>query len=73
MKIFCTICKKNAANKHCRVRRAKENRLMLISNYFVCGKENLGFIKNQETSGLLSKLEIRTSLRNIPLTNDILL
>ena len=45
---------------------------MLLSNCAICGKKKSKFIKNQEASGLLSKLGIRTPLSNIPLIGDIL-
>ena len=39
---------------------------MLVSFCSVCGKKKSRFIKNQEASGLLGKLVIKTLLRNIP-------
>ena len=54
------------------VRRTKENRLMLVSNCAIYGKKKSRFIENQQASGVLSKLGIRTPLRNIPLIGDIL-
>ena len=45
---------------------------MLVSNYAICGKKKLRFIKNQEAKGLLSKFGIRTLLNNVPLVGDIL-
>ena len=39
---------------------------MLESFCSVCGKKKSRFIKNQEASGLLGKLVIKTLLRNIP-------
>ena len=44
---------------------------MFISNCAICGTEKLRFIKNQEASNLLSKLEIIPSLSNITLISDI--
>ena len=48
-----------------------KKRLMLISSCAVCSKEKLSFMKNQEASGLLSKLGSRTPIINIPLIDNI--
>ena len=42
------------------------------SNYAFCGRKKSTFIRNQEASGFLSNLGIRTPLSNIPLISDIL-
>ena len=70
METYCVSCTKNSVRKS--VRRTKQNRLKLGSNYAICGKKKLRFIKNQEAKGLLSKFGIRTLLNNIPLVGDIL-
>ena len=59
-------------NKNFSVRRTKENRLMLVSIFGVCGKKKSRFIINQEAIWVLRKLAIRTPLSNIPLNGDIL-
>ena len=38
-KIFCVICKKNAAKKNSSVRQNKQNWFMLVSNCAICGKK----------------------------------
>ena len=38
------------SNENSSVRKTKQNRLMLLSNCPVCGKEKSRFIKNQELS-----------------------
>ena len=43
---------------------------MLVSSCGSCNKKKSRLIKNQEASGLLSKLGIRTPLSNIPLIVD---
>ena len=48
MEICFVSCKKNAASKNSSVRKAKQNRLMLLLNSVVCGKEKSTFIKNLE-------------------------
>ena len=45
---------------------------MLLSNCATCGNQKSGFIKKKKSSGLLSEINIRTPLRNIPLLDDIL-
>ena len=48
-----------------KIRKFKQNRLIVVLNCDICGKKKSSFIKNQEASGLLSKLGIRTPLSNI--------
>ena len=60
METCCVSCKKNNANKNSSVRRTKQNRFMLVSNFANCGKKKSKTIRNQEASRLLSKLEIWT-------------
>ena len=40
---------------------------MLLSKCAVCNSKKLKFYKQQEARGLLSSLELETSLRKIPL------
>ena len=37
----------------------------------VCGIKKCGFVKEQEATGLLSSLEIKTPFNKIPLLGDI--
>ena len=53
---YCVRCKKNIS------RRTKQNSLILVSSCAICDKKKSRFIKNQNASGLLRKLWIRTSL-----------
>ena len=46
---------------------------MLLSKCAVCDSERLKFIKEQETSGLLSSLGIKTTLSKIPLVRPLFL
>ena len=65
-------CKKNTANKNSSVRSSKQKELtMLVPRCAMCIKKKSSFIKNQETKELLSKIEIRISLSNIPLIDSI--
>ena len=45
---------------------------MLFSKFAVCDTKKSKFIKEQEASGLLSSLGIRTPLRRIPLVGPLL-
>ena len=40
METDCVSCKKNTANENSSARKTKQNRLILLSNCAVCGKEN---------------------------------
>ena len=46
---------------------------MLLSRCAICGAKKLKFIKEQEAKGLLSNVDIKTTLSKIPLLGDILL
>ena len=48
METYGTICKKYTANENSNVKKAKQNRLTLLSNCVVCGKKNLTFMKNKK-------------------------
>ena len=50
--MYCVSCKNNTVNTSPCVTKAIQNRLMLLSDCAVCGKENSTFIKNQEASRL---------------------
>ena len=44
MKMHCVSCKKYTENENLSVRKAKQNRLMLLSNCAICGKKKSTFI-----------------------------
>ena len=48
MEKYCICCKRNTAIENSSVKKTKENKLMVLSNYVICGKKELIFIKNQE-------------------------
>ena len=50
METYCVSCKNYTANKNASIKKAKQNRLMLLSNCAVCGKRKSTFIKNKEPS-----------------------
>ena len=45
---------------------------MVSLNCAVCGSKNLRFIKEKESSGILSSIGLRTPLSKIPLVSPIL-
>ena len=47
MEIYCVSCKIYTADKNSSVRKAKQNKLMLLSNCVVCGKKNLPLYKKR--------------------------
>ena len=72
MEKCCSSCKKNTANKNSSVRSTKQKELtMLVPSCAMCIKKKSNFIKNQKAKELLSKIEIRIPLINIPLIDAI--
>ena len=73
MLVYCLKCrKKNTESKNPKVVRTKNGRIMLLSKCEVCNSKKTKFIKQQEASGLLSSLGIKTPLSNIPLLGPLL-
>ena len=64
-------CKKIKKVKS-RVVKAKNGRIMVLSNCVTCGSKKSKFIKEQEASKLLSSLGIRKLLSQIPLVGPLL-
>ena len=60
MSFYCLKCRKNT-------RQDKKMKTILLSKCVVCGSKKSRLIKEQETSGLLSNLVIRTALDKIPI------
>ena len=48
METYCVSCKKCTANENQSVRKTKQYRKMLLSNFAACGKKKSNFIKNTE-------------------------
>ena len=42
----CVSCQKNTANKNYSFRKTKQNRLMLVSNFTICGLKKSRFLLN---------------------------
>ena len=48
METYCVSCKKNTANENSNVRKAKQNRLILLLHCALFGKKKSNFNKNKE-------------------------
>ena len=68
----CLKCRKNTESKNPKVARTKNGRIMLLSKCAVCDSEKSKFIKQEEATGLLCSLEIKTPLSKIPLIGPLL-
>ena len=55
-----------------KLQRKKTGRIMHLSKYEVCDSKMLKFIKEQEASGLLSSIGVKTSLSQITLACSFL-
>ena len=65
-------CRKTTESKKVKVARTKNGTMMLLSKCAACDSKKSKFIKEQETSGLLSSLEIKVPLSTIPLVGPLL-
>ena len=72
MQSYYLKCKKNTENINPRVLKTSNNKTMLLSKCAICGSKKSRFIKEQEASGSLSSLGLKTLLSKIPLLDDIL-
>ena len=66
---YCLSCRKYTKNTNPRIVKSKSNRSMIQSNCAICNSKKSRFIKEQEVSGLLSNLGIKTPLNKVPLLN----
>ena len=64
---YCLKYRKNTESKNPKVARTKNGRIILLLKCVVCDSEKSKFIKEQEPSGLLSSLAIKTRLSKISL------
>ena len=69
MKTYCLKCKKDTDNIDPKMFRTKNNRLLMQSKCSVCKNKKSRFVKQQDGTGLLSNLGIRTPLSKIQLLN----
>ena len=65
-------CRKNTESKNPKVVKTKNGRTILLSNCAVCNSKRLKFFKEQEASGILSNVGIKTPLSAIPLLGPLL-
>ena len=72
MKSYCLKCRKDTENINPRVSNASNGRKTILSKCAICGSKRSRFIKNQEATGLLRNLGIRTPLSKVPILSDIL-
>ena len=57
---YCLKCRNNTESKNPKVGRTKNGRIMLLSKCAVYDCKKSKFVKQQEPSGLLSSLGIKT-------------
>ena len=69
---YCLKSRKHTESKIPKISRTKNDRIMFLSKCAVCHSKKLKLIKQQEASGLLSGLRIKTDLSKIPLVGPLL-
>ena len=72
MKSYCLKCRKDNENINPNVLGANNGKAMILSKSAICGSKKSRFIKNQEATGLLSNLGLRTPLSKTLILGDIL-
>ena len=72
MSPYCLKCIKKTENKNPKVERTKNGRIMLFSKCKMRNSKKSIFIREQETSGLLSSLGINSPLNKILLLGSLL-
>ena len=72
MMTYCLKCRKNTKNIDAKMVRTKNGRVILSSKCDVCSSKKSRFMKEQEASGILSSVGIRTPLSKISVLGDIL-
>ena len=65
-------CRKNTESENSKVVKTKNRRILLLSKCAVCDSKKSEFIKEQETSGLLSSLGIKAPLIKVSLVGPLL-
>ena len=69
MLLYYLKCKKNTESKITKDLKTENRKIMLLSIFEVCDSKKSRFIKEQESSGLLSSLGIKTPFRLISLVD----
>ena len=72
MKSYCLKCRKDTENIDPRVSNTSNDRKKILAKCAICASKKSGFIKDQETKGLLSNLGVRTPVNKVPILGDIL-
>ena len=72
MESYCLKCKKHIKNINPQVSSTSNDKMMILSKSAICGSKKSKFINKQDPKGLLSKLDIKTPLSNVPVLGDIL-
>ena len=69
MLLYYLKCKKNKESKNAKDVKTENGKTMLLSKFEVCDSKKSRFIKEQESSGLLSSLGIKAPFRLISLVD----
>ena len=72
MESYCFKYRKYIKNINPQVSSSSNGKIMMLSRCEICINKKSKFVNNQEASGLLSKLGIKTPLSKTPLLGDIL-
>ena len=70
---YCLKCRKNTESKNPKVARTKNGRMMVLAKCTVSDSKKSKFVKQQEASGLLSSLGIKTLFSKIHLVSNKLI
>ena len=73
MLLYYSKCRKNTESKNPKVAKTKNRRIMILSKCALCAVKKPKFIKEQEASGLLRSLGIKTALRKMSFLGPLLL
>ena len=69
---YCLKCRKNTESINPRVLKTSNCKTMILSKCAICCNSiKARFVKEQEASGILSSVSIRTPLSKIPVLGDI--
>ena len=69
---YCLKCKRNTESINPKVSKRINGKAIILSTCAICGSKKSKFIKQQESTGLLSNLGLGTPLYKIPVLRDIL-
>ena len=64
--------RKDTENIDPRFSNTSNGRITILSKYAICGSKKSRFIKDQEATGLLSNLGVKTPLSRVAILGDIL-